>query len=438
MYYYDKELSLERVEKYIELFRYSHLPKLQKLKRYYEGQNDRIMNRTFSDTTKPNNKIAAAWGNYITTLTTGYFIGKPVTYATHNEELEAYLHKNNSKEIYHNAAIEKDCSIYGLGAEILYINENKEVEFARLDPTGIIPIYSSDIEPRLNYVIRFWEDVDIISNETTTYIEVYSKNDIRYYESSTLGTKFVRDEPHHFKEVPINIFYNNADESGDFEKVIKLIDGYDLAMSDTANFRDLLNSSYMVFKNTNLSDEDMFKMKSLGIIQIEDFQQGSDSDAKWLNRDSNDIENENYKTRLADDIKKFSFVADIESAKSHTSATSAKVGLLGIEQVCADKEINFRKALLRRLKLISNVVNMLGGSIEIDNIAITFIRNEPVDLSVLGDTISKLLPIVSKETLLSQIPFVNDVKEEMRRIEKETTIDSYSELEGDLDEPISA
>lgn len=438
MYYYDKELSLERVEKYIELFRYSHLQRLQKLKRYYDCKNDRIMNRTFSDPTKPNNKIAAAFGNYITTLTTGYFIGKPITYATHNEELEAYLHKNNSKEIYHNAAIEKDCSIYGLGAEILYINENKEVEFARLDPTGIIPIYSSDIEPRLNYVIRFWEDVDIISNETTTYIEVYSKNDIRYYESSILGTKFIRDEPHHFKEVPINIFYNNADASGDFEKVIKLIDGYDLAMSDTANFRDLLNSSYMVFKNTNLSDEDMFKMKSLGIIQIEDFQQGSDSDAKWLNRDSNDTENENYKTRLADDIKKFSFVSDIESAKSHTSATSAKVGLLGIEQVCADKEINFRKALLRRLKLISNVVNMLGGSIEIDNIAITFIRNEPVDLSVLGDTISKLLPIVSKETLLSQIPFVNDVKEEMRRIERENTIDSYSELEGELDEPVSA
>ncbi|MEG2375018.1 MAG: phage portal protein, partial [Niameybacter sp.] len=139
--YLDKELSLEMMEKYIELFRTSQLPRLQKLKRYYDCKNDTIMNRTFKDITKPNNKIATAWASYITTLTTGYFMGKPVTYHTDNNELNEYLHKSNTKEISHNAALEKDCSIFGYAAEILYINENKEIDFAKVDPMSIIPIY---------------------------------------------------------------------------------------------------------------------------------------------------------------------------------------------------------------------------------------------------------------------------------------------------------
>lgn len=437
MFYLDKEITSEMVEKYIDIYRTTYLPRLQKLKRYYDCKNDTIMNRTFKDVTKPNTKIASPWSNYITTLSTGYFMGKPVTYSTPNDTLNEYLHKNNTKEISHNAAIEKDCSVYGLAAEILYINDKKEVDFARVEPTSIIPIYSTSIDRKLKYVIRFWGNTDILSNKSTTHVEVYSDTDIKHYTYSEGGTVLVAVETHHFKEVPINIFYNNDDGIGDFEKVIKLIDAYDLALSDTANFRAELNDSYLVFKNTNLDTSDILTMKENKIIQIEDSQEGSKSDVDWLNKDSNDTENENYKNRLADDIKKFSFVNDIEGAKSHTSATSAKIGLLGIEQVCSDKETHFRKALLRRLQLISNVFNMLGSSVELDNVVITFVRNIPIDLSVIGDTIAKLLPIVSKETLLSQIPFVNDVKEEMRRIENESSIDSY-EVEGDLDEPDAA
>lgn len=434
MYYIDKteNLTLEKVEKYIEDYKYRYLPRLLQNKRYYDCKNDAIMNRTFTDVTKPNNKVSTPWAKYISTLISGYFMGKPITYDTQQEDLKNIVAGFTTNEIAHNQSVERDCSIYGIGAELVFINENKEVQFEKLDPTTIIPIYSTAITKELLYCIRFWDTRDILSNETTTFIEVYSVDDIRYYKKSINGTVSTGTEDNYFKQVPINIFYNNEDITGDAEPVLKLIDGYDLALSDTANFRAELNDSFLVFKNSNLETEDIITMKQNRIISIDDAQEGMQSSVSWLNKDSNDVENENYKNRLADDIKRFSFVADIETAKSHTTATSAKIGLMGIEQICASKEVYFRLALLRRLNLICRYYNLLGSNMNTNDVKISFVRNIPVDLSVIGDTIAKLAPFVSKRTLLTQIPFINDIDGELKQINEENSIDAYP-LEGDTD-----
>ena len=435
MYYIDKQetLTLEKIEKYIEDYKYKYLPRLQKNKRYYDCKNDAIMNRNFADITKPNCKIATPWSKYIHTLISGYFAGLPITYDTQQEELKDIIAGFTTKEIAHNQSVEKDCSIFGIGAELLFINENKQVQFEKLDPTTVIPIYSTAITKELLYCIRFWDTRDILSNDTTTNIEVYSANDIRYYRKSINGTILTGTEDNYFKQVPINIFYNNEDITGDAEPVLKLIDGYDIALSDDANTRMEINDSYLVFKNSNLETEDIITMKQNRIIAIEDAQEGMQSNVSFLNKDFNDIQNENYKNRLADDIKRFSFVADIETAKSHTTATSARIGLLSIETICASKEIYFRQALLRRLDLICKYYNLLGSDINTDDVKISFIRNIPIDLSVISDTITKLAPFVSKRTLLTQIPFINDIDGELKQIEEENSLDAYA-LEGDVDE----
>ncbi|MGE4213596.1 MAG: phage portal protein [Anaerotignaceae bacterium] len=434
MYYIDKNetLNIEKIEKYIEDFKYKYLPQMLKNKRYYDCKNDAIMNRTFTDITKPNNKVATPWAKYISTLISGYFMGKPITYDTQQEELKNIMAGFTAKEIAHNQSVEKDVSIYGIGAELLFINEDKEVHFEKLNPTTVIPIYSTSITKELLYCIRFWDTRDILSNDTTTNIEVYSANDIRYYKKSFNGTVLTGTEDNYFKQVPINIFYNNEDMTGDAEPVLKLIDGYDLALSDTANFREELNLSYLVFKNSNLQTEDIIAMKQNRIISIEDAGEGMQSSVSWLNKDSADTENENYKNRLADDIKRFSFVADIETAKSHTTATSAKIGLLSIETICASKEIYFRQALLRRLDLICKYYNLLGLDLNTADVKISFVRNIPIDVSVISSTVAQLAPFVSKRTLLAQIPFVNDISAELKQLEEENSLDAYA-LEGETD-----
>lgn len=430
MYYLKKgtPLTPDMIRKYIEDYKVNYLPKFLRNKRYYDVKNDGIMNRIFKDPTKPNNKYATSWSKYITTLISGYFIGKPVTYSTQQQELLDFITLNNNKEISHNQLLEKDCSIYGLAAELFYIDNSKKVKYEKINPCGIIPIYSTSITKELIYCIRYWETEDVLKKEKTTHIEVYDNQYIIFYTETLGGIKQENKTEHVFKAVPVNIFYNNEEMTGDAEGVQSLIDGYDLALSDTANYRQELNDSYLVFKNTNLETDDIVTMKEKRIIQIEDADTGMQSSVDWLNKDSNDVENENYKTRLADDIKRFSFVADIEAVKSHTTATSAKIGLLGIEQICVDKESCFRTGLLRRLQLVCNVRNIVSDSLSVEDVSITFIRNIPIDLSVIADTLVKLAPFVPKQILLEQVPFINDVQKALKLKADEDRVNSDDDI----------
>ena len=56
----------------------ARLPRLEKLRRYYEGDND-ILRRTRA-TGLPNNRIAHPFGRYIASVTAGYLIGQPAAY----------------------------------------------------------------------------------------------------------------------------------------------------------------------------------------------------------------------------------------------------------------------------------------------------------------------------------------------------------------------
>ena len=53
-------------------------------------------------------------------------------------------------------------------------------------------------------------------------------------------------EPHSFGKVTITEFSNNEKRRGDFEKVIPLIDLYDNAQSDTANYMSDLNDAMLL------------------------------------------------------------------------------------------------------------------------------------------------------------------------------------------------
>lgn len=427
-------MTFEKVEKYIEDFKTRCLPRLQRNKRYYDNRNDAICNRTFTDKMKPNNKIATPWAEYICTLISGYFAGKPITYDTANEELKQILSSYLVRETSHNQSIAKDCSIYGMSAELLFIGEDKKVHFKKIAPESIIPIYTTEITKELLYCIRFWENTDILTSETTTFIEVYDSTCISRYKKSVNGTISLGSEQHYFKEVPINIFYNNEDVTGDAEKVHCLIDGYDLSLSDTANFREELNDSYLVFRNTNLEETAILEMKENRVIAIEDSEQGMQSDVKWLNKDSNDAENENYKNRLAMDIKAFSCISELE-CKSHTTATQAKLSMLALEQKCAVKETYFRKALLNRWEMICSYYNLLGCTVSTEDLKITFVRNIPLDMTTVADAVAKFAPYISKRSLLSQVPFINDIDKEIEAIEQENSLQTYEDiLSGGADE----
>jgi len=65
--------------------------------------------------------------------------------------------------------------------------------------------------------------------------------------------------------VPVVEWQNNRERSGDWEKGIPIIDAYDAAESDTANYMSDLNDAMLVIKgdveSTGMNASDIMKMK---------------------------------------------------------------------------------------------------------------------------------------------------------------------------------
>ena len=82
---YDGEPTTEIIEKLIEDHE-KEVARYKKLQRYYEGNHD-ILDRKKSDPDKSNNRLVNSYPSYIVDVMQGYFIGKPVTYDSTDEDL---------------------------------------------------------------------------------------------------------------------------------------------------------------------------------------------------------------------------------------------------------------------------------------------------------------------------------------------------------------
>ena len=426
----ETELTAEMIIGFIEDFKLNHLPRFRKLENYYLNKTA-IKDRVFSDISKPNNKISHSWANYITDTMTAFFLGEPVSYQGEDVEvldrLKYIFNENDEQDL--NIQLSRDCSKYGVAYELTYLDggDKKEIKLVKLNVLNTIPIYDDSVNAKLLYVIRFNEIKDIVKNEVNTTIEVYTSEHISTYslENKTL-VPIDTEVPHEFGIVPISVYKNNDDLLGDYEGVMDLIDLYDRLESDTANAFDYYNDAYLVFEGATIP-ENVAEMKENRILETPE-----GSKVYFLLKNAVDTEQENVKNRVVNDIHKFSKVPNMsdEQFANNVSGVAMKYKLLGLENSCSIKERKFKKGLQNRLWLISNMLNILEGynnQTSLQDVKINFKRNIPNNEVEVADYINKLRGLVSTETLISQLSFVEDVTEEMEKLEAENDFNTYGD-----------
>ena len=395
------------------------LPKYRRMKQYYETHH-KIEDRTMSDASKPNNKLVHDFPGYIVNMETGYFLGKPVAYNSKSNDSN-YLSKlqdifDLNDEADENAEIEKTCSIMGEAFELLFQDEDGNTRFIQVPNDQILVVYDTTLDPKIKVAIRYYTIKDA-TNNTIIKVDVYDNKTITHYTKDGLNYEPDSIEEHFFGEVPVIHFINNSEQMGDFERVITLIDAYDKQQSNTQNDFDYFTDAYLKIKNMSATNgEDLNQMREDRAIKVTD-----DGDVSWLIKDMNDTALENYKTRLNKDIHKFSDVPDLsdESFAGDLSGVAIRFKLFCLEQIAAMKERKFKKALQRRIELITNILNIKGNNLTYTDIDMTFVRNIPANIADIVSMIQGLKGTVSEETLLAQIPFITDVAAEMAKVKKE-------------------
>ncbi|WP_018752185.1 phage portal protein [Paenibacillus sanguinis] len=415
----------ELVTKIISVFCSRQLPHYRKLEGYYRSQNE-IRSRRLAPE-KPNNRIAHGFAKYITDMATGYFMGEGIRVSTEDEEYQEHLLKvleqNTAADT--NFETAKEASKKGISYELLYLNEQADIRFKRFSAEDIIPVYSFSVGEFLEFAVRIWTERDLITNKNSHYAEVYTKDEIIIYAKN--GSIYREQErlPHYFGDVPMIVYWNNEEQSGDYEDVIDLIDAYDKAQSDTANDFEYFTDAYLVLigagaglvKAEGDSDDDQDAIRTLKqerVLLLD--QQGQ---AQWLVKQINDTAVENFKNRVRDDIFFLAKVPALtdESFAGNLSGVAIRYKLIGLEQLAAIKENKFLPAYRKKIRLITSQLNLrLSRSFDPSSVEVKFDRNMTDNLAELADVILKLRGSVSKQTLLELLPFVKDAPAELQQL----------------------
>ncbi len=420
----DSVITPELLVRLIEKFSMEELPRLEKLKRYYLNKTD-ILNRVELDPSKPNNKIAHPFAQLITDTLASYFMGEPVVY-TSTEDIEdlkmIYTYNDEQDE---NMELAKSCSIFGSAWELLYVDFDGSIRFKSIDTREIIPIYNDTLDNELLYVVRFFKEYDIMTDKFVTNIEVYTDKEISYY---TAGEKldnitFNGSVSHAFGSVPFVEYKNNEDNVGDFEQVITLIDAYDALVSDSINEYDYFVDAYLALYGYTADADDVAQMKQNRVLLMD-----VDTKAEFITKQNNSNDVDVEKSRLEQDIHKFSKCPNSsdENFSGNASGVAMKYKLLGTENLGSIKERKFKRGLMARIELIAGIL-ALTKSVILDplEVEIAFTRNLPVNESELVATVKGLTGLVSKKTLLAQLPFIEDAEAELQQLEAEQKSSIY-------------
>ena len=425
-------MTIEDIKEAQEAFIKNELPNLQKMEDYYSGKHN-ILNKKNRTIDKEDAKLVHDYPGYITTIATAYFLGKPISYTLQDDKLKKDFEKlseylSTEEEQQENFEHSENCSIFGKSYELWYKNVDNTIGNVVVDPRDCFILRDNTVKKEITAAVR-WDKTKNKEDKWVYTLEVYDSTSVTTYEFLSDSDK--KEVPnikgvtklHGFNQVPIIEFLNNKRAFGDFKKVVSLIDGYDEAASTSIDDMTDFTDALLVLTNVGGTDkETLKKIKEDKLMLIDD-----DGDAKWLIKQVNDSYAQNNKNRLNQDIHKFSMIPDMQDKEFSGNSSGVALGykLLALEQLAAQKEMHFKKAINQRLQLMIDFYNLKIKSTDIQKV---FTRNVPKNLVEAAETAQKLQGIVSHETILSILPFIEDAKGELEKIKAEEDINAIKDM----------
>ena len=434
-------ITIEEALELINEHQFKTKGRYRKLENYFIGKHD-ILNRAMEDSSKPNNKVVTNLPSHAVGIRVGYFSGEPLTFTSENETetlvLNDILEYNDFQDV--NSDLDEMSSIHGTANLVLWIDEDGFVRMSPLKPSESFVIYDNSIkqEPVGAVIYRQYTSND----QTFTEITLYNKDRIQYYKGDIQTPVLTGEEPNFFGDIPMVEFIENKHRKGSFEDAISIVDAIENIMSSSVNEIEYFDNAYLLLKNLSATEpEDIVNMKNNRTLLVD-----GDGDASFLTKTVSDSYIQNMLNRLTNDFHKLTGTPNLtdESFAGNASGVALSYKMFGLEKQMNKKESKWRKSLQRMIELIVNVLNMRGQNIDYRNYKITFTRALPQNVAETAQMVTSLNGIVSNETLLSLLPFIEKPLEELQRVnsEKEAMFETYAfpmkdEIPGDDTDEIS-
>ena len=427
MFYINKntELTVDLLNKMINKFYIDVEPKLKKYKDYYDGYHA-ILLKTYSDASKPCNRAIVNYCKNIADSYCGYLASPGYISYNSDEDIEEVMNilRYNDYQA-EDSDFLLDALVYGRAAELMFNDEEGKVRFRLINPRQCFAIYDDSLTGDLLYFVRIypqseWDESDIHC------VDVYSNYDIKHYTMNGHNgfLTYIEEEPHFYSQCPANVF-SLPDERSIFDCIISLQDAANETLSNEIDDYSAFCDAYLALTGMDADEEDIASMKENRVLLLPE-----GGVANWLVKPANDTQVENILKRIQDNIYKIAACPDFSSETfvgGVSSGVAIRYRLTGMETRAAKICAAMKKALQRRVEIIAGIASLRLGEEVFRDIDIDFKRNIPEDLTSTINMINTLKGTVSDATLLSQLPFISDVNEELEAVaeQKKNNLDIY-------------
>ena len=429
----DTELTLEVLWELLGWHKKVVNTRYKKLNTAYISDHD-ILHEPLKPLYKPDNRIVVNFPKYIVDTMNGFFIGNPIKTTTDDKavaEFVEYLEQYNNQDD-NNAELSRICSIFGHGYEMYYTDEMADLCVTYLDPLEAFMVFDESIVERPLFFIRRYVDRDNVE-----WGSVSDTANIRHFKVT--GQMHWVDEwqPHYFPGVPATEYVENAERQGLFEPVLTIVNAYNKAISEKANDVDYFADAYLKILGTLVEEKDLSHIRDNRIINFS----GDDVDkliVEFMGKPDADETQENLLSRMERLIFQISMIANISDENFGTaSGISLKYKLHAMSNLEKTKERKFTAGMNRRYKLLfGHPASKVPADAWIQ-LHYQFTPNIPANVQEEAETAARLEGITSHETQLKTLSVVDNVKEEIARIEKEDRQKQASVIEQSMFEVVN-
>lgn len=388
---------------------------------YYIGETDAVKSYRKLQSDNYNNFIANV--NFMKKFIhdeANYLLGNDISYIskTSNEKIiQAIDYNFDPWNRTHNIDLLASGLTFSKAYELVYPNK-RGFKGMILDPRTCY-LYENDFG-ETEFALRFFKK----KFDRTQYVDVYYADRIYHCEYTGGKLKECKKEDYNiFGEVPISVL-----DVGEYRTIMsdikKLQDSFETNLSDSINTISDFRTAYLKVIGADISDEQAKRMKTEGMINIPDGDKNK-IDVDFLIKNINDTFVNNTLKLNKDLIYELSGHINLnEKLTSNTSSLTLKTKILGLMFRTKYNARVFTDCTKNRLRLLFkylDYINVTPTGFDASDIKCVYSPSLPQDDLMMAQIFSQCqnLGIFSKETMRSQISFIENTQEEDKKCKAE-------------------
>nr|DAG07226.1 MAG TPA: PORTAL PROTEIN [Caudoviricetes sp.] len=394
--------------------RQKSLQRLDHLFDTYNGKQSILQRRLQreSSTGKAAPKVMVNHAKYVTDMIVGFTTGNPISITGgKGKDIQPLMDVLDTMDINsHDAELEKDLSVFGEAYELIYLDLNDDgttqERVAKIDPRGCVLVTDDTVDKTPLFGVHWLKKFTLTGAADGYLTTIYTPHNVITYRTSGLypTTTNVRKHtvmPQYFGDVQLNELRNNEERQGDYEQAISLIDAYNSLQSDRLDDKDAFVDALLVVYGFKLED-DVIKN---GMIEAPG--KGDDgAEVDWLTKSFDESQVQVLAQAIEDDIHKITYVPNMNDKNfmGNVSGEAMKYKLFGLLQLLATKQRYLARGIQRRLKLLTNMVNIKGQAVDTSGAEITIVPNIPVNMTDIVNNIKNAQGVIPQQIALGWLP----------------------------------